>query len=99
MGVVFFVIGVIIGLGTLAASATAGLVLLLLGCASLIGSLAIYSHQKRRYRQALGRREVVKRTWQTLNDCHRCDRVFVPGADVVMTPDEMEDRLYSQVVA
>jgi hypothetical protein len=99
MGFLFFVGGWILGLGVLAISPGGGLTLGVLATLCLIVSVTIYSHDKRKYRQAFARHEIVTRRWQTLNYCHRCDRVFVPGASVVMTPDEMEGRLYAEAVA
>jgi len=98
LGVLLFCAGLFFGLSSLMFSSTTCLVLFLLGCASFAACIGAYSRQKRQYRRALGLREKVKPHWRTLNYCHRCDRVFSPGANAVMTPDEMEHRLYAEVM-
>jgi hypothetical protein len=99
VGFLLFVGGWILGLMFLAISVGAGLTLGGLASFCLIVSITMYALDTRRYRQAFARHEIVTRTWQTLNYCHRCDRVFVPGGTVVMTPDEMEGRLYAAALA
>jgi hypothetical protein len=98
-GLLLFVVGWFVGLIVMAGSTTAGLILCLLASLALAGCAITYARQKREYRQALGRYEIVELKWRTLNYCHRCDRVFIPGATVVMTADQMKSRLYAEAGA
>jgi RNase P subunit RPR2 len=96
--VVLSIVGIIIEKIAAGGAAWGEVVAALLSGVGLLSiPLAVIVHWRdvRRFKIEQANFEIVEREWQNVHFCHRCDRVFMPGAKTGVTAEEMKRALYS----